>query len=47
MAHLAYVRELAVAGLQPGPLIGPALDDLITTEPTAYRQLAVEFGLMR
>ena len=47
MAHLAYVRELAVAGLQPGPLIGPALDDLITTQLAIYRQLAVKFGLMR
>ena len=47
MAHPAYARELAVAGLQPGPLIGPALDDLITTQLATYRQLAVEFGLMR
>ena len=31
MAHLTFARELAVAGLQPGPLIGPALHDLITT----------------
>ncbi|MDP2000438.1 MAG: tripartite tricarboxylate transporter substrate binding protein, partial [Rhodoferax sp.] len=47
MAHPAYARELAVAGLQSGPLVGPELQALITTQLAHYRQLATEFGLMR
>ena len=47
MAHPAYARELAVAGLQSGPLVGPELNAMISSQLTTYRQLAMEFGLMR
>jgi putative tricarboxylic transport membrane protein len=47
MAHPAYARELAVVGLQPSSLIGLALDALISTQIVTYRQLAMEFGVMR
>lgn len=47
MAHPGFARELARAGLQPGGASGAALDALISRQTAQYRQMALEFGLLR
>jgi putative tricarboxylic transport membrane protein len=46
-AHPNFVSELAKIGLQPAWHVGADLESLIEKQMIEYRQLAVEFGVMR